>query len=594
MAVQQLTLNQTVKLIRDIALSHNQINTVYFGDVWEFLAQTDNTYPAMFYSLTGSSISGKTLGMDFSLFFLDRQLQDETNETDVLSDQLLIAQDIFAMMRYPKFDWKIDENVNIEFFTENEKDYLSGVKIDITINYPMLTDRCQVPSNYTYPDFIGTGNGSMGSINYIKFLLDYATLSNFPSTGEVGKIYVANDTNKIYRFVDTIYVEISPTTATSWGSIIGTLSNQTDLQTVLNLKENSANKGAVNGYASLDGSGLVPSSQLPSYVDDVLEYANLASFPTTGTTGKIYVALDTNKIYRWSGSTYIEVSPTVGTTWGGISGILSNQTDLQAVLNALVPYTGATQTLNLGAKNIIANAIFNGLTEVAASGTQIVLTIDSTPIYLISGSGGQTIKLPDATTLRNGTIFSFNNNQSSGVILVNNNSNTLVKSVPSGGYLTLVLLTNINAAGTWDAHFQSPSNVSWSTNTFDYTGSFVNGTWNGNVVQPNRGGTGQSTYTDGQLLIGNTSGNTLSKALLTAGAGINIANGNGSITISSTITQGIIYKLRSTYALMIADGTPTINTIYTITNDENKSYVRSTYLWKSDGNREWIATTPDN
>ena len=594
MAVQQLTLNQTVKLIRDIALSHNQINTVYFGDVWEFLAQTDNTYPAMFYSLTGSSISGKTLGMDFSLFFLDRQLQDETNETDVLSDQLLIAQDIFAMMRYPKFDWKIDENVNIEFFTENEKDYLSGVKIDITINYPMLTDRCQVPSNYTYPDFIGTGNGSMGSINYIKFLLDYSTLSNFPSTGEVGKIYVANDTNKIYRFVDTIYVEISPTTATSWGSIIGTLSNQTDLQTVLNLKENSANKGAVNGYASLDGSGLVPSSQLPSYVDDVLEYANLASFPTTGTTGKIYVALDTNKIYRWSGSTYIEVSPTVGTTWGGISGTLSNQTDLQAVLNALVPYTGATQTLNLGAKNIIANAIFNGLTEVAASGTQIVLTIDSTPIYLISGSGGQTIKLPDATTLRNGTIFSFNNNQSSGVILVNNNSNTLVKSVPSGGYLTLVLLTNINAAGTWDAHFQSPSNVSWSTNTFDYTGSFVNGTWNGNVVQPNRGGTGQSTYTDGQLLIGNTSGNTLSKALLTAGAGINIANGNGSITISSTITQGIIYKLRSTYALMIADGTPTINTIYTITNDENKSYVRSTYLWKSDGNREWIATTPDN
>ena len=98
--------------------------------------------------------------------------------------------------------------------------------------------------------------------------------------------------------------------------------------------ENSANKGIANGYASLDGGGLVPSTQLPSYVDDVLEFADLASFPASGTTGKIYVALDTNKIYRWSGATYIEVSPTVGTIWGGITGTLSNQTDLQNALNA--------------------------------------------------------------------------------------------------------------------------------------------------------------------------------------------------------------------------------------------------------------------
>ena len=54
------------------------------------------------------------------------------------------------------------------------------------------------------------------------------------------------------------------------------------------------------------------------------------------------------------------------------------------------------------------------------------------------------------------------------------------------------------------------------------------------------------------------------------------------------------FLVRATYALMIADGTPTINTIYTVTNDENKSYVRSTYLWKTDGNREWIASIPDN
>jgi len=60
--------------------------------------------------------------------------------------------------------------------------------------------------------------------------------------------------------------------------------------------ENAANKNQANGYASLDGSGLVPAAQLPSYVDDVLEFANTAAFPGTGTTGKIYVALDTGKI----------------------------------------------------------------------------------------------------------------------------------------------------------------------------------------------------------------------------------------------------------------------------------------------------------
>lgn len=78
--------------------------------------------------------------------------------------------------------------------------------------------------------------------------------------------------------------------------------------------ENSANKGQANGYASLGSDGKVPSGQLPSYVDDVLEYANLAAFPVTGATGIIYIALDTNKTYRWSGSAYVEISASPGST----------------------------------------------------------------------------------------------------------------------------------------------------------------------------------------------------------------------------------------------------------------------------------------
>lgn len=67
-------------------------------------------------------------------------------------------------------------------------------------------------------------------------------------------------------------------------------------------------KGVANGVASLDANGLVPSVQLPSFVDDVLEYASFSAFPATGDTGKIYVALDTNKTYRWGGSIYVEIS----------------------------------------------------------------------------------------------------------------------------------------------------------------------------------------------------------------------------------------------------------------------------------------------
>jgi len=79
-------------------------------------------------------------------------------------------------------------------------------------------------------------------------------------------------------------------------------------------KQSLSQKGHANGYASLDASAKVPASQLPAYVDDVLEFANLAAFPATGSVGVIYVALDTNKVYRWSGSVYTEISPSPGST----------------------------------------------------------------------------------------------------------------------------------------------------------------------------------------------------------------------------------------------------------------------------------------
>ena len=79
---------------------------------------------------------------------------------------------------------------------------------------------------------------------------------------------------------------------------------------------NSNLKGSNGGLAELDSSGKVPSYQLPSYVDDILEYSSKTSFPTTGEAGKIYVETTTNKTYRWSGSSYVEIGSSIalGTT----------------------------------------------------------------------------------------------------------------------------------------------------------------------------------------------------------------------------------------------------------------------------------------
>lgn len=103
---------------------------------------------------------------------------------------------------------------------------------------------------------------------------------------------------------------------------IGLKADASATTTALGTKEATANKGQANGYAGLDGGGKVPAAQLPAYVDDVLEYANLAAFPGTGSAGLIYVTLDTNKTYRWSGSVYTEISPSDVNSVAGRTGVV--------------------------------------------------------------------------------------------------------------------------------------------------------------------------------------------------------------------------------------------------------------------------------
>jgi len=72
--------------------------------------------------------------------------------------------------------------------------------------------------------------------------------------------------------------------------------------------EDVNNKGQANGYAPLDSSAKIPAVHLPAYVDDVLESADFSSLPVSGETSVIYVTLDDNITYRWTGSGYVEIS----------------------------------------------------------------------------------------------------------------------------------------------------------------------------------------------------------------------------------------------------------------------------------------------
>lgn len=147
---------------------------------------------------------------------------------------------------------------------------------------------------------------------------------------------------------------------------LGSADNTSDLnkpvstaqQAALDLKIDLTEKGAANGVAPLNGSSKIDATYLPSYVDDVLEYANLAAFPVTGETGKIYVALDTNLIYRWSGSIYVEISEGIPMAYIDTDGTLAANSDVKVATQK------ATKTY---ADSKVADAINDGVTTIAPS-----------------------------------------------------------------------------------------------------------------------------------------------------------------------------------------------------------------------------------
>lgn len=138
---------------------------------------------------------------------------------------------------------------------------------------------------------------------------------------------------------------------------------------------------AANGLATLGSDAKVPASQLPAFVDDVQEFANLAAFPATGTSGIIYIALDTHRSYRWSGTVYTAIAAgnieTVFTRSGNIVAVAGDYnssqvtnsssvsgafvTDALATLGGLIAALGTMSAQNANAVAITGGTI-DGIT----------------------------------------------------------------------------------------------------------------------------------------------------------------------------------------------------------------------------------------
>ena len=217
--------------------------------------------------------------------------------------------------------------------------------------------------------------------------------------------------------------------------------------------ENVANKAVANGYASLDSSGKVPSNQLPSYVDDVLEYANLAAFPGTGETGKIYIAIDSAKVYRWSGSAYIEITSSPGST----DSVAEGSTNLY--------FTNARARAALSGSSPISYSSVSGLISHAASG-------------VTAGTYGSATAVPVVTVNAEGHITGVSTSAISGSITF---TGDVTGAGTTGSTTTLTLANSGVTAGTYtkvtvDAKGRVTTGASLASGDLPtYTGTLTSG-----------------------------------------------------------------------------------------------------------------------
>ena len=187
-------------------------------------------------------------------------------------------------------------------------------------------------------------------------------------SGFVDLLFTDGSGNTVYKVLDTTAVS---STVTSY------------LSTLINVP---------NGLVGTDGDGKIAAAQLPSYVDDVLEFANVASFPATGESGKIYVDLtDDTSWYRWGGSAYIQIKGSPGSTDAVAEGTLNLYFTIARAQAAVTSVTGnaGTATKLATARTIsiaggaVGSASFDGSGDITIN---VTVSDDSLEPFLLMGA----------------------------------------------------------------------------------------------------------------------------------------------------------------------------------------------------------------
>ncbi|MDO9177438.1 MAG: hypothetical protein Q7U16_03770 [Agitococcus sp.] len=182
------------------------------------------------------------------------------------------------------------------------------------------------------------------------------------------------------------------------------------------------------GVCPLDGSSKVPSANLPSYVDDVLEFDNLAALPITGEAGKIYLTKNTNFIYRWTGSTYLLIGDGTSVDVIGVGSTAFARYDQVSLLNDAAKLqhhenVGTFQPKNINVtEDYVFSALHNNgqtIIRVDSEGTQTA-TINNllTKSVTIRRVGTGALSLVDDNVVLNGSLTFNALNQSKTIVYV--------------------------------------------------------------------------------------------------------------------------------------------------------------------------------
>jgi len=147
-----MTLNELIEQIQKIGDDHKIIATTYNGVAIDLLSDQEVTYPAFTFDISIGRISGPSLTWDVNMFFFDRLQQSRENEREVQSDQVQIAQDVLASLRYPGNGFTVGDNFAVNLFTESTPELLAGCNMTLSIELPAASDRCVIPSDYEYED----------------------------------------------------------------------------------------------------------------------------------------------------------------------------------------------------------------------------------------------------------------------------------------------------------------------------------------------------------------------------------------------------------------------------------------------------------